>query len=279
MNTLAQRIDRILPQTQCRECGYQGCLPYAEALAEGRAEGNLCAPGGQAVAVDIAGLLGKPALAPAKIQQPALAWIDEAVCIGCTACIRACPVDAIFGATKQMHTVIAEECTGCGLCIPPCPVDCIHMQPVANEFLPQAHYLADNNEERFAAAGHARVRYERRQQRLAQAEAAKQAEFQARRTAAAERKASQTATAAASPFNPADLIAQAMSRAQSMQTQRTVPNNREGFREQQIKSAQEKAAYRRAQRDLKYGNEEEQAAAIEFLRAYKATQEEQQNGS
>ena len=279
MNTLAQRIDRILPQTQCRECGYQSCLPYAEALAKGRAEGNLCAPGGQAVAVDIAGLLGKPALAPAKIQQPALAWIDEAVCIGCTACIRACPVDAIFGATKQMHTVIAEECTGCGLCIPPCPVDCIHMQPVADEFLPQAHYLADHNEERFAAAGHARVRYERRQQRLAQAEAAKQAEFQARRTAAAERKASQTATAAASPFNPADLIAQAMSRAQSMQTQRTVPNNREGFREQQIKSAQEKAAYRRAQRDLKYGNEEEQAAAIEFLRAYKAAQEEQQNGN
>ena len=279
MNTLAQQIDRILPQTQCRECGYQGCLPYAEALAEGRAVGNLCAPGGQAVAVDIAGLLGKPALAPAKIQQPVLAWIDEAVCIGCTACIRACPVDAIFGATKQMHTVIAEECTGCGLCIPPCPVDCIHLQPVTNAFLPQAHYLADSSEERFAAAGHARVRYERRQQRLAQAEAAKQAEFQARHAATAERKASQTTTAAASSFNPADLIAQAMSRAQSRQTQRTVPNNHEGFREQQIKSAQEKAAYRRAQRDLKYGNEEEQAAAIEFLRAYKAAQEEQQNGN
>ena len=276
MNTLAQRIDRILPQTQCRECGYSGCMPYAEALAAGSAAGNLCAPGGHAVAVDIAGLLERSVLEPAKTQQTALAWIDETVCIGCTACIRACPVDAIFGATKQMHTVIAEECTGCGLCIAPCPVDCIHMQPVTNEFLPQAHYLSDNrSNERFAAAGHARVRYQRRTQRLEQAEAAKQAQFKAR-AADIERKAEPAATAAT--LNPAALIAQAMSRAQAMHTQRTVPANREDYREQQVKAAQAKAAYRRAQRDLKYGNEAEQAAALEFLRAYKAAQEEQ-NGS
>ena len=273
MNTLAQRIDWILPQTQCRECGYSGCMPYAEALAEGSADSNLCAPGGHAVAVDIAGLLGRTVLEPAKIQQPALAWIDETACIGCTACIRACPVDAIFGATKQMHTVIAEECTGCGLCIPPCPVDCIHMQPVTNEFLPQAHYLSDNrSNERFAAAGHARVRYRRRTHRLAQAEAAKQAQFKARAAAAAERKA---ASPSAAVLDPAALIARAMSKAQSMHTQRTVPVNHEDYREQQIKAAQAKAAYRRAQRDLKYGNEAEQAAALEFLRAYKAAQEEQ----
>lgn len=250
-------------------------MPYAEALAEGSAAGNLCVPGGHAVAVDIAGLLDRPVLEPTKTQQAALAWIDEAVCIGCTACIHACPVDAIFGATKQMHTVIAEECTGCGLCIPPCPVDCIHMRPDGNEFLPQAHYLSDNRDsERFAAAGHARVRYQRRNQRLQRAEAAKQAQFKAR-AAAIENKAGP----ATAPLNPAALIAQAMSRAQAMHNQRTVPANREDYREQQVKAAQAKAAYRRAQRDLKYGNEAEQAAALEFLRTYKTAQEEQKDST
>ncbi|EFE49295.1 electron transport complex, RnfABCDGE type, B subunit [Neisseria elongata subsp. glycolytica ATCC 29315] len=116
-----EQINRLLPQTQCRECGYDGCLPYARALAAGEAAVNLCAPGGETVMLDIAGLLGKPPVAPAKTQAKALAWIDESACIGCTACIRACPVDAIMGASKLMHTVIAEECTGCGLCVAPLP--------------------------------------------------------------------------------------------------------------------------------------------------------------
>lgn len=131
-----QSISRLLPQTQCRECGYEGCLPYARALSAGEAPVNLCAPGGETVMKDIADLLGKPYLAPAKTQIKAVALIDEAVCIGCTACIRACPVDAIMGASKLMHTVISDECTGCGLCVTPCPVDCIDMVPVSQPFLP-----------------------------------------------------------------------------------------------------------------------------------------------
>ncbi|WP_308905816.1 RnfABCDGE type electron transport complex subunit B, partial [Neisseria subflava] len=133
-----QSISRLLPQTQCRECGYEGCLPYARALSAGEASVNLCAPGGETVMKDLADLLGKPYLAPAKTQIKAVALIDEAVCIGCTACIRACPVDAIMGASKLMHTVISDECTGCGLCVTPCPVDCIDMVPVSQPFLPSA---------------------------------------------------------------------------------------------------------------------------------------------
>ena len=104
MPTAAQ-INALLPQTQCRECGFSGCLPYAQALVQDQAPANLCAPGGKAVAADLARLLGQPEIPPAKTQPRALAHIDEAGCIGCTACIRACPVDAIMGASKQMHTV------------------------------------------------------------------------------------------------------------------------------------------------------------------------------
>ena len=129
MPTDLQAINRLLPQTQCRECGYQGCLPYAQALLHEDAPVNLCAPGGEAVMVDIAALLGKPRVAPVKTQPKAVALIDEAACIGCTACIRACPVDAIMGASKFMHTVISDECTGCRLCVDPCPVNCIIMKP------------------------------------------------------------------------------------------------------------------------------------------------------
>lgn len=120
-----------------------GCLPYAEALLSEDTAINLCAPGGEAVMQDIAQLLQRAPLAPAKAHTPALAWIDEAVCIGCTACIRACPVDAIMGASKYMHTVLAEECTGCGLCVAPCPVDCIEMRPVEQAYLPQARHWAE----------------------------------------------------------------------------------------------------------------------------------------
>lgn len=156
MTATAAAIDRLLPQTQCRECGYDGCLPYAQAVATGEAY-NLCAPGGETVIRDISALLGKPLVAPAKTQAKALARIDETACIGCTACIRACPADAIMGAGKLMHTVIADECTGCGLCVAPCPVDCIHMQPVADTVLPRARRFSLSADSRFAAAEHARA--------------------------------------------------------------------------------------------------------------------------
>ncbi|HFC1216313.1 TPA: RnfABCDGE type electron transport complex subunit B, partial [Neisseria gonorrhoeae] len=164
MTATAADLDRLLPQTQCRECGYEGCLPYARAMLRGEAH-NLCAPGGATVVRDLAALLGKPLVAPAKTQAKALARIDETACIGCTACIRACPADAIMGAGKLMHTVITDECTGCGLCVAPCPVDCIHMQPVADTVLPRARRFSLSDDSRFAAAEHARARYLKRNER------------------------------------------------------------------------------------------------------------------
>lgn len=128
---VVEQINRILPQTQCGQCGYPGCRPYAEAIANGEAEINQCPPGGSAGIEALADLLGREPLQlnPENGQEKpkTVAVIDEQVCIGCTLCIQACPVDAILGAAKQMHTVIAAECTGCDLCLPPCPVDCIEM--------------------------------------------------------------------------------------------------------------------------------------------------------
>lgn len=132
--SLADRIDALLPQTQCTKCGYEGCRPYAEAIAAGEALINQCPPGGAGGIEQIARLTNLPALPmnPENgIEQPLMvAVIDESLCIGCTLCIPACPVDAIIGASKRMHTVIASHCTGCGLCLPPCPMDCIAMVPV-----------------------------------------------------------------------------------------------------------------------------------------------------
>jgi electron transport complex protein RnfB len=128
---LVERIESILPQTQCGQCGYPGCHPYAEAISSGEAEINLCPPGGQEGVRRLADLLGrevKPLDAEEKPKQ--LARIDEETCIGCTLCIQACPVDAIVGAAKQMHTVVAALCTGCELCIKPCPVECIRMEVI-----------------------------------------------------------------------------------------------------------------------------------------------------
>ena len=126
-------VDALLPQIQCAQCGYPGCRPYAEAVVAGAAL-DLCPPGGQATATAIAGLLGREGEAPVVDAPPeCVAFIDEQACIGCALCIEACPVDAIAGAHKYMHTVIESRCTGCELCIPPCPVDCITLLPVEEE--------------------------------------------------------------------------------------------------------------------------------------------------
>ncbi|WP_281370982.1 electron transport complex subunit RsxB [Achromobacter pestifer] len=131
--SLADRIDALLPQTQCTKCGYDGCRPYADAIAEGAAPINRCPPGGDEGIAALAALLQTPAL-PLDLERgvpgPLLvARIDESHCIGCTLCIQACPVDAIVGANKHMHTVLSDWCTGCDLCVAPCPVDCIQMVP------------------------------------------------------------------------------------------------------------------------------------------------------
>jgi electron transport complex protein RnfB len=135
---LVRRIDALLPQTQCRRCGEPGCLPYAEAIAAGRSPINRCPPGGSTTIAALAALLDVPALPldPARGMPGPLriAAIDEATCIGCTLCIHACPTDAIVGAARQMHTVLAQRCTGCELCLPPCPVDCIELLPANREW-------------------------------------------------------------------------------------------------------------------------------------------------
>ena len=138
-NPVIERIDALLPQTQCGQCGYPGCRPYAEAISSDTADINQCPPGGDAGIRALADLLGrepKP-LNPenGEVTPKTVVVIDEQRCIGCTLCIQACPVDAIVGATKLMHTVIASECTGCDLCLPPCPVDCIDIVEVKTDIL------------------------------------------------------------------------------------------------------------------------------------------------
>jgi len=133
-NPLVDQIDGILPQTQCGQCGFPGCRPYAESIANGD-DINKCPPGGETTIAALADLLGMEAKPldeeHGETKDKRVAFIREEECIGCTKCIQACPVDAILGAAKQMHTVIAEECTGCDLCVEPCPVDCIDMLPIS----------------------------------------------------------------------------------------------------------------------------------------------------
>ncbi len=128
---LVEKIDSVLPQTQCGQCGYPGCRPYAEAISKGEADINLCPPGGAEGVQRLADLLGREVKPLDAEEKPkAVAFIDEQTCIGCTLCIQACPVDAIVGAAKQMHTIVADLCTGCELCVPPCPVECISMPTI-----------------------------------------------------------------------------------------------------------------------------------------------------
>jgi len=175
--TLADQIEDLLPQTQCTKCGYPACRPYAEAIAAGEASYNQCPPGGQEGVVRLASLLGMPVIAlnpdnGVERSRP-LAIIDENLCIGCTLCLQACPVDAIIGAAKQMHTIIPELCTGCDLCVPPCPVDCIAMVPVTGE---KTGWDAWSQQEADAA----RERHDLRQARLARERDAAEARKAAR---------------------------------------------------------------------------------------------------
>lgn len=173
MSELVDRIDTLLPQTQCEQCGYHGCRPYAEAIARGDAPINYCPPGGEAGIAKLATLLDQPVLPldpEHGIEKPRmLARIVEADCIGCTKCIQVCPVDAIVGAAKWMHTVVADDCTGCELCVPACPVDCIVLEPMPMTQIDQVH------------ADQARQHFQRRETRLAQQRKRRDAELAARK--------------------------------------------------------------------------------------------------
>ena len=195
--TLAERIDALLPQTQCEQCGYHGCRPYAEAIARGEAEINQCPPGGAAGIAALAALLDRPTLPlnpEHRVEKPRLlARIVEADCIGCTKCIQACPVDAIVGAAKLMHTVLADDCTGCELCVPACPVDCIVLEPMPSEQIDADH------------ADKARGHFQRREARLAREHGQREAELTARKSAV---------DAIATPDNP---VLAALARARAKQ--------------------------------------------------------------
>lgn len=187
MESLADRLDALLPQTQCTRCGFAGCRPYAAAMAQGKALPNRCPPGGPSTLASLARELGVSPLPLAtecgEFQTPRIAVIDETACIGCAKCLPACPVDAILGARKQLHVVIAAECNGCELCIAPCPVDCIRLEPTG-----EPH----RTEERLAAeAARFRDRHAAHQQRRDHRERLRESALAAR----AERWRSQQASA------------------------------------------------------------------------------------
>ena len=189
-DALRERIDALLPQTQCTRCGFEGCGPYAEAIADGRADINRCPPGGEAGIRALAALLSreaKPLDPDCGAERPrCVAFIDEPRCIGCTLCIQACPVDAIVGAPRQMHTVVAELCTGCDLCVAPCPVDCIAMLPASEPAWDPARAMAARSRfdarrarlDREAAEREARLA-QKAAERLALADPRKRAAIQA----------------------------------------------------------------------------------------------------
>lgn len=283
MSIAPEQIAQLLPQTQCQQCGYSGCAPYALALSRGEAALNLCTPGGKSVINDLAGLLDLPPLLPADInranQSKSIAFIDESQCIGCTACIKACPVDAILGTTKQMHTVIKAECTGCELCVLPCPVDCIIMQPVSDQWLPRSRLLTNSSQnDRFAAAEQSRKRFEHHTERLKRLQQQKNSHRKKVNNKIESTPTSPvtSSTQGSRVLNSADLIARAMNRAQSKQTQRSVPKNQHDFQQQQIAKAQQQAAYRRAVRNLQYGNEEQKAEALLWLQNHKKQQQSEE---
>ncbi|CAG7856879.1 Ion-translocating oxidoreductase complex subunit B [biofilm metagenome] len=186
---IIDQINAILPQTQCGQCGFKGCKPYAEAIAHGSADINQCPPGGEDGINELAELLKltpKPLNPEFGVHKPKhIAFIIEEDCIGCVKCIAACPVDAILGAAKQMHTVIAAECTGCELCVAPCPVDCIVMKPLAK---------ALSTEQRAAQKLHAMNRFEARNRRKADEALEKAEKLRKQKAALLEQSKSNTAT-------------------------------------------------------------------------------------
>lgn len=225
--SLTQRIDALLPQTQCGKCGHQGCKPYAQGIAAGEPI-NKCPPGGDETIIALADLLGRPVIAldPTRGPAPAqVAYIREAECIGCTKCIQACPVDAIVGAAKLMHTVLVDECTGCDLCVAPCPVDCIELRPLEGTGATPMTGGSANDElqrnARDARRRQARGRFEQRNARLAREEERKRQE-RAGRIARAQPPAAPAPSATPEEGAPNDderalkqaKIAVAMSRAQ-----------------------------------------------------------------
>ncbi|WP_322082839.1 electron transport complex subunit RsxB [Burkholderia sp. BCC1972] len=265
--TLADRIEDLLPQTQCTKCGYNGCRPYAEAIAAGDANYNQCPPGGAEGIARLAGLLGKPVIPLNPVngsEHPrAVAFIDESLCIGCTLCMQACPVDAIVGAPKQMHTIIEAQCTGCDLCVPPCPVDCIAMLPVTGErtgWDAWSQAQADAARERHDL----RLARQRREREAAEARAAARRAASAAKPAAEQPAAQPDAPAAAPAADDADakkraIIAAALERArkkkEELSGQGAGPKNTEGVSaavQAQIDAAEarrKRLAEQQAQRD------------------------------
>jgi Na+-translocating ferredoxin:NAD+ oxidoreductase subunit B len=210
-------IDAVLPQTQCTQCGYAGCLPYAEAVARGKANINQCPPGGDEVIHALAALTGLPyaPLNPAHgaHKMRVVAVIDEALCIGCTICIQKCPVDAIAGAAKVMHTMIADECTGCELCVAPCPVDCIALVAMSSSH----PAMTDKN----GSAATARTRYHARLARLSRQ---KDARLRKKSAPPATLETAQTAAPAiGSPEHKKNAIAAAQARARARREHADMP--------------------------------------------------------
>ena len=217
---LSQRINALLPQTQCTKCGYQGCEPYAQAIASEGAAINRCPPGGDEGIVALANLLERPVVAPDSecgTHQPLqVAVIDEQFCIGCTLCIQACPVDAIIGASKLMHTVLPEQCTGCDLCVAPCPVDCISMVPVK----PATKWTSQD-------ATRARAQFEARHRRLAQRpESLKQSAELGEADASASAAVTATEVVTSALPDKQQAIAQALARARARRVSRPTPSGK-----------------------------------------------------
>jgi electron transport complex protein RnfB len=229
--TLADQIEDLLPQTQCTKCGYPACRPYAEAIARGEAEINQCPPGGIEGVARLAAVTGRRVIPinPANgIERPRpVAFIDESLCIGCTLCIQACPVDAILGAAKQMHTIIPERCTGGDLCVAPCPVDCIAMIPRTDAPASEPTGWAAWSQEQAAAA---RARHDFRSLRLQREKDENDARLAAK---AVEKMREVTAEASNTPEQLAEkerkraIIAAAMERAKQKAAAAKPPETKE----------------------------------------------------